>query len=245
MRQGDSRRWLVLVFLAGFMFLILTKSRTSCAGLLVSLCPLWALRSSRGKLALGLMGTAWVASSCLLLLLFMDVDVAGNASNAALMGREEQAESLTGRLPIWEAILPYVQQGYVLGYGYDSFWVPGRVSQISSELHWGIREAHSAYIDTILSVGLIGGGVFLLAILISLLKSATHYLRTNDSSYGFLFGLYVFGLINAFTESGMMMPMFVPFIGLAGMVHLACFDRESPPSRGVWSSHPVPATALS
>jgi O-antigen ligase len=175
----------------------------------------------------------------------MDVDVAGNASNAALMGREEQAESLTGRLPIWEALSPYIHQGYLLGYGYDSFWVPSRVSQISSELHWGIREAHSAYLDTILSVGLVGGSVLLLAIFVSLYKTATLYLRTNDSSYGFLFGLYVFGLINAFTESGMMMPMFVPFIGLAGMAHLAYFDRESPSTREVWPSHLVPAPALS
>ncbi len=223
LKQGENRKWLLPILGIGLLFLMLTKSRTSCAGMIFSLCTLWALQSSRGTRVRSFIGCAWLISLGLMILLMGQVDVWGRLSNAALMGREEQAESLTGRLPIWETLSPYAHRQPLFGYGYESFWVPSRINEVSSQLHWGIREAHSAYLDTILSVGILGGVLLFFVILLSLKHSAKRFSQTKDYGYAFIFGLLLFGLINAFTESGMIMPMFVPFIALVGIVHLACF----------------------
>jgi O-antigen ligase len=102
------------------------------------------------------------------------------------------------------------------------------VNAVSSELHWGIREAHSAYIDTVLSVGLIGAASWLVVVLWTLARALHSYYRTHHEGHAFLFGLILFGLINAFTESGMIMPMFVPFVALSGIMHHAFFLEAAP-----------------
>lgn len=223
MRQGAAKRWMLPVFLAGLLFLLLTKSRTSCAGLVLSLSVIWVLSAPKGLLPLLMVSGIWMMAALGLVVSFLTIDLSENVSNAVLLGREEQAESLTGRLPIWEALAPYIQDRSLFGYGYDSFWVPSHVSAVSSELHWGIREAHSAYIDMVLSVGLVGAGCWLMVVLLTLIRALGSYYRTFQEGHAFLFGLLIFGLINAFTESGMIMPMFVPFVALVGIMHHAFF----------------------
>jgi O-antigen ligase len=223
MRQGAAKRWMVPLFLAGLAFLLLTKSRTSCAGLILSLALIWVLTSPRGVVPVAVASALWLAATLGLFISFLSLDFSEKASNALLMGREEQAESLTGRLPIWETLFPYVQDRLFLGYGYESFWDHTRVNAVSSELHWGIREAHSAYIDMILSVGLLGATCLLAVVFMTLVRAVGSYYSTRHEGHAFLFGLLVFGLINAFTESGMIMPMFIPFVVLIGIMHHAFF----------------------
>ncbi len=227
MRQGSQKRYLVPIFLAGLAFILLTKSRTSCAGLLLSLFAIWFLRSRKGMLPLVVVSTLWMAATSSLVFSFVSFDFTDQVSKAALLGREEQAESLTGRLPIWETLLPYIQAKLLFGYGYDSFWIPSRVNEVSSELHWGIREAHSAYIDTFLSIGAIGLFFSMFLVVTSLTHAVRCYYATHQEGYAFIFGLIVFGLVNAFTESGMIMPMFVPFVALTGIMHLGFFTNDS------------------
>ena len=148
-------------------------------------------------------------------------DLEGELGRAALLGREEQAESLTGRLPIWNELAPFASERFVLGYGYDSFWTPPRIDHVSNELQWPIREAHSAYLDMILSVGIVGLLILLTAVAFALYRAAERYLRTDEPTYGFLFGLLLFGLVNSGTESIMQMPLCVPFLVCCGMTQLA------------------------
>lgn len=228
MRQGFAKRCMLPIFLAGLVFLLLTKSRTSCAGVILSLSVIWVLHAPKGLLPIAIIGGVWFAATTGLFVSFLALDFSESASNAVLLGREEQAESLTGRLPIWETLWPYVQDRPLFGYGYDSFWIPARVNAVSSELQWGIREAHSAYIDTVLSVGLIGAALWMVVVLGTLARALDYYYRTQHEGHAFLFGLMIFGLINAFTESGMIMPLFVPFVVLAGIMQHAFFLEAAP-----------------
>lgn len=221
------RLFLYGCFALGLIFLILTKSRTSVAGMMISLAPLWLLKSSIRSKVLLTLGATWCIATAAFVLLVIEDNPENDVSQLALLGRQEQASSLTGRLPIWEQLMPRLEERPLTGYGYDSFWTPETIEDVSSELHWGIREAHNAYIDTALGTGLIGLGLILATILLGMLAAAKFYLRTSQPIYGFLFGLLLFGLINGFTESGMTMPMFVPFIAATGMSYLACVRPDS------------------
>jgi O-antigen ligase len=228
MRQGAAKRGMLPLFLIGLVFLLLTKSRTSCAGLILALSAIWVLRSPKGLLPIVVAAGVWFAATVGLFVSFLALDFSENVSNAVLLGREEQAESLTGRLPIWETLAPYVHDRLLFGYGYDSFWIPSRVNAVSSELHWGIREAHSAYIEMVLGVGLIGAACWLIVVLWTLVRAVNSYSITRNEGHAFLFGLIIFGLINGFTESGMIMPLFVPFVVLVGIMHHAFFLVTAP-----------------
>ena len=51
---------------------------------------------------------------------------------------------------------PYVEQRPILGYGYGGFWTPSHISEISEGEKWGIPNSHSAYLDNLLMLGVVG-----------------------------------------------------------------------------------------
>lgn len=227
------------LLLIGFSFLVLTKSRTSAAGFLVAVTLLLTLRTRSSVKWMTGFASAWVVAVAALTVLLSGIDVKQELTELALLGRQEQAESLTGRLPIWTELQTSVEQRPLTGFGYDTFWTPDRIETVSSTLHWAIHEAHSAYIDTLLSVGLIGLLILLTGVVVGIRAASRRYLAEGEPLYGFLFGLFVFGLINGFTESGMTMPMFVPFLCVCGLASLATRRCEvAAPAEPAWQLQP-------
>ena len=53
------------------------------------------------------------------------------AVNIALIGRQEEAGSAMGRVPLWMAIAPHLQEHPLFGHGYQTFWNPGRIEEFS------------------------------------------------------------------------------------------------------------------
>lgn len=219
--ERPGRYW--TLFAIGFGFLILTKSRTSTAGLLLCLGLLWTLSTDPRIKAFAGLTAAWAGSLALIVVSLAGIDLVERVSGVALMGREEQSESLTGRLPLWTQLADFAAARPLTGYGYDSFWTPERVEIVSEEQGWGIREAHNSYLDTTLSTGLIGLGLLVSSVLLGLLRSAATYTRSGHPLPGFVFALAIFALVNACTESGMVMPMFVPFLLTIGLLQVAFF----------------------
>ena len=64
--------------------------------------------------------------------------------------------SLTGRVDVWQACLAAAADHWLFGFGYSGFWTPERILQISAEVQWGMNQAHSTYIDVLLSTGAVG-----------------------------------------------------------------------------------------
>ena len=130
---------------------------------------------------------------------------------------------------LFNSVLPvrqlssFVSARPLAGYGYDSFWTTDRIETVSEEQGWGIREAHNSYLDMTLSTGLVGLTLLVSAVLSGLLRAAATYTRSGHPLPGFVFGLTVFALVNACTESGMVMPMFVPFLLTIGLLQVAFF----------------------
>ena len=213
-----GRAWLYGLFAVGLVFLVLTKSRTSLAGLVAALGLIWTIRTALSrKLAVGL-AALWLVCAAVLVSVLAGVHRADELGQLALLGRGEEADSLTGRLPLWEELSNWVAVRPLTGYGYDSFWTADRIDAVSAEMKWGIREAHSAYVDWILSVGLIGAGLLLTWVLMAFWRAGVLFRATERPELGFVFGLTVFCLINAATESAMMMPIHATFVAACGLI---------------------------
>jgi exopolysaccharide production protein ExoQ len=213
LRTGSRRQHvLIAALLVGLLFVVLTKSRTSTAGVLLGLATLAFVRSRFPMLPLvGAMCVGWGVMGLALVGHLLQIDFISEIKQIALMGRAEQAESLTGRLPIWTELSRYVDERFWLGFGYEAFWTPDRIDRVSTAVEWGVREAHSAYLETILSVGAIGLGLLLALVTAGLLRGAWQFRIADDPRAGCVCALLTYGLLNSFTESGMTMPLFPTF----------------------------------
>jgi O-antigen ligase len=143
-----------------------------------------------------------------------------------LLGRAEEADTLSGRAFIWPEVLSFANQRFWLGYGYESFWTSGRIETISDELGWGLREAHNGYLEILLGIGLVGVALSLAVAATGLMASIRSWRRTGDAAYTFPIGLIVFGLLNAGFESGMVAVTLVPFLLGCCFMRLALFQDQ-------------------
>ena len=121
----------------------------------------------------------------------------------------------------------YVAKRPWCGYGYGTFWNARHIEETSATFYWGIREAHSAYVESLLGTGLIGTGVLLLAALAGLRRAVVRYRATDDGGYAFVAAMIVFALVQGIMESGFVLPFFLSFLAAAGLGKLAfCRDEQ-------------------
>jgi exopolysaccharide production protein ExoQ len=207
------------------VLLVLTKSRTSTAGVLAMLGITWLLmHHSFFRWALPLLGV-WMASTLLLLAMLAGANVDHYLAKIAFMGREEDTESFSGRTTIWPTVTPYIHQRYWLGHGYDSFWTPTVIEDVTRECQWPVREAHSAYYETMLHLGFIGIALLISTILVGMASSYWTFFTTNNIAVLFWFAMPLNGLFNGLFESGMVMISLPTFLIVTGFFRLA-FIRE-------------------
>lgn len=217
--RGNAFYWTLVA--VGLAALVLTKSRTSTAGVLLSLAAIWSLQASWQVRAAGIFAVASVLAVAIFAVLVSGVDLEAELQQAALLGRQEQSESLTGRIPIWYELSHFVGERPLTGYGYDTFWTADHIALVADHIEWPIKEAHNGYLDATLSVGLVGAGLMTLAVLGGLFAGASRFHESGDPATGIYVGMLVFGLINCCTESGMVMPQFPPFLAAIGLARLA------------------------
>jgi O-antigen ligase len=120
----------------------------------------------------------------------------------------------------------YAKERLWLGYGYESFWTSPRIEAISSALGWGLREAHNAYLELLLWLGVVGLVLMSLVVAAGVAATIRGYRATRDPAYTLPLGLTVFGLFNAGLESGMVVITLVPFVLGCCFMRLALF-REN------------------
>ena len=210
------------LMMAAGVLLVLTKSRHACVGLVGALLLYFLLRTSATvKLTIGLAG-GWIAATFLLLVELLHAG--RQVVSAALLGRQEHVGTLTGRTELWEELLTYIEQRPLLGYGYGSFWSPERIEDISATLYWGMTSAHSAYLETVLNVGLIGALLLSLLVAAGVRQAAQQTRSTGDVGSGFLFALLIFAAINGIVEAGFVAPSFLTWVVGCGLLRMALFS---------------------
>ncbi len=221
-----QRNWLTALFAAAFVFLLLTKSRTALAGFLPAITVLWFVRTSASKKALIIVGLLFTVCMALLICSLVDINSKDLLADTVMLGRQEEIQSLTGRLPIWSELMHYIGQRPLAGYGYETFWTPAHIEDLSTTLQWRFREAHSGYLDAVLSTGLVGASCLLLIVIIGIVSAAVKYRDTNRLGCAMTLGLLLIGLISAFLESGMVGENFATLLTGCCMIQLACLPPE-------------------
>jgi exopolysaccharide production protein ExoQ len=228
---GASRRgrwWYAAIFAAALALLVLTKSRTSVAGLLLAIGFVAIVQSSlKFKVVAGLAG-AWTVCLGLWILFVAGIDPLADFRDALLLGRAEDSDTLSGRAFIWPEVACFISRRPWLGYGYESFWTPAHIETISEVAGWGLREAHNAYLETLLWLGLVGLILMLVVVGAGLLAGLRGYFQSRDATYALPLGMLVFGLLNAGLESGIVAIETVTFIIGCCLLRMALYsDRRT------------------
>lgn len=203
------RKLILLAVLGGAILLILTKSRTSFISAFAGISVYLSLRLSRFQKVAAIFTSIIVL--CLVLIYAGD-SVFPTVQNAALLGREDSAEtaaSLTGRVPLWKLCLSYVEKRPVQGYGFGAFWNEKNMAKISASENWAIGESHSAYIELALGLGIVGLILYLALLFGGFIKSLLNFKDTKNSEFLFLGVLLLFSIIDGFLESAIVFPSLI------------------------------------
>ena len=187
------------------LVLLATRSRTALAATLAAggVFTLLRLPPTRGVL----LTSAMAAVVCLGTILFQS-GLLGPVWEAALLGRDEaDVRTLTGRTTIWAFAADELMQEpprLFVGYGHDSFWNAAKSDAVSRLTGFTISEAHSAYFEILLNLGLVG----LLLFLGCVLGAAIRWLAVGRTRLGrypadaaFAVAAVCFTLVHGLVES--------------------------------------------
>jgi O-antigen ligase len=197
----DAKRWrgfFVMTSLVALAFLILTKSRTSLACLVMALFAYWTLMWPRWrKIAVA---CSLTGGFCLVLLL-AGPDVIPTLGNALLLGRaDSNPATLTDRTLMWQASMPYAVARPLLGYGFHSFWTKEHILVVSSELGFPVPATHDDYFDLVLGVGIPGLVLFLIILGHTLARYLRAYRETASADTAIALALLLFCCLTMTTE---------------------------------------------
>jgi exopolysaccharide production protein ExoQ len=189
--------------LLGFIFLVLSASRTALIATLLA-AAVYTITISSWKTKIMLV-PVFVTLVSFLLFLF-GAGLSSGLQRAVTMGRVDVADSpdsISGRTVIWKDVGPYIAKRPIAGYGYQSFWTTARLTAISEEEQWEVPDSHSAYVDCLLTLGFVGLALFALSLLSGLGQVFVSYRITRNSYYAFLGAVLVFCMVNGFLESAL------------------------------------------
>lgn len=221
-RRQNARHLAGLMIVLALVFLLLTKSRTAIAAVVLVLSLVWATRQTAG---INLLVAGCGLLSVTLLSSVLLIGGTDGVSDSASLGRADSQGALNGRLPIWEICLGRMGAKLPIGFGYDGFWTPQRIEDVSWELGWSISSAHSEYIEIMLGLGIVGLCLYLLTQSLGIAWFWLRYFRLGHGGDALVLGLLLIGAIQGFMETSYLHPSsFAPFICLTAMVRLACFS---------------------
>lgn len=208
--------------LLGFIFLILTRSRTSFAATLFALVVYSVAISSTRRLLLPLLG--------LVMALGIPLAVGGallpDIQNATLLGRtDSQADSFNGRTNVWDDVLHYVDQRPVLGYGYGGFWTTAQTQSIVEKEQWNVPDSHSAYLDCLVTLGTVGLLFYIFILCAGIIRAfRLHYLSRNQA-FAFCGATLLFCALEGTLESAVFEPSLLMFLLGVILARLGCVSH--------------------
>ncbi len=205
--QTSAKPWVwKSIFLAMLAVIVLTKTRGALASAIFGLTAITMVgRPFRSLLLLvSTVGTVLIAAA--LLIVMMGSETQQRLQETAMLGRSKGVSTLTGRIPLWQAVLKESKDNRWKGYGYGAFWNTDRTTKLSKQLDWFPGHSHSAYIQTVLDMGYIGAVLILMLVFAALVRAALLLRATSDPSYKFVFGLLMAGLIDGIVEVSFVYP---------------------------------------
>jgi exopolysaccharide production protein ExoQ len=190
-----------ILFLALF-FLIMTGSRTAFISCLISLI-IYFLYITQWRIKVAIIFLSGIATT--LIYWVMESKLWSYLFNFILLDRTSGATTLTGRIPLWNNVLSYVQDNIIMGSGYNSFWTPQHVTAISMNQGWNLGAAHSAYLDILLDLGIFGLIFYFIIMILSIKMAFKLYRVSNETMFIAIGSIILFCFLDGFLES------FIPF----------------------------------
>jgi exopolysaccharide production protein ExoQ len=145
-------------------------------------------------------------------------------------GNVEATQTLTGRIPLWQALMEQVWQHPWQGAGFAAFWSPVHISELASTAVYGRSSAHNGYLEELVNTGVVGLTI-LLAFCLGTLTVALRRARRGDPLGWLVFLFMVFYLLlnltNALTQEYFQPPFVLILLALGLM---ASGPAPNPPS---------------
>ena len=90
--------------------------------------------------------------------------------------------NLTGRIPLWEALIPYIKQRLIAGYGFgDAFWKTDAYGhQLWLVFTWRPPFAHNGYIEALLDTGILGLALWVAFLIQTVFLSVRYFLHERN-----------------------------------------------------------------
>ncbi|MDH3346933.1 MAG: O-antigen ligase family protein [Desulfobulbaceae bacterium] len=230
-------RVLKFLFLLAFVSLMLTKSRMALISAMAGIFVYgFCFVSNINKILAGL---ALVVIVCLATL-FEGEKLWQILQEASTMGRGgvalEMTGSFSGRTYLWMECIKDVADSPIWGYGYNSFLGPVNISRIADRVGWTPNSPHSAYIDTLVGLGIVGISALLMYLFLAF-KKVIGLMKKNDD-YVLILGVLVWWVLNAALEADpITRPVFPNFFCLILLSKMAFIPGDEEPANDANSGY--------
>jgi exopolysaccharide production protein ExoQ len=110
--------------------------------------------------------------------------------------------SLTGRVPIWITLIPFIKQRLLFGFGFgEVFWYSHYLEEFWKVAPWKAGLAHSGYVESIVDTGVVGFFIWIV-FLIEVGYLALRHFFTERTLYALIFfAWFVQVILNNVTEN--------------------------------------------
>jgi exopolysaccharide production protein ExoQ len=188
----------ILLCLAAFVFLVMTRSKSSLGLLPVALAAGFAYRlAARSRLDRVIAATgALLATLALAVVIAVNWHLIGNLL--------DDPQHFTGRAAIWQAEGAFIRDHPLFGAGFGTFGNTGARSPLYAYAGgWltQIGEGHNGYLETFVTVGGIGFALALIALVIQPFIAFWSERRTHANFNTMLFSIFAFIVLHNFMES--------------------------------------------
>lgn len=221
-----------------FLFLIMTKSRTSLLSFMVTLA-LYLVIVYAGSPRFAFAMCAAITGG-LTVVLLASGSLLPALQQGILLGRTDQdmdgAMALTGRLPLWEQLIEYATARPLQGYGYGSFFTVEHIREITARQGWPIAECHNVFLEVLMGLGIVGVSAYALIQLAGMARSVAYFRATRDPRYAFLGGLLLLGVVGGMTESTLLVPTMQTFVQFLTLSYFA-FQAMPEPIRAAMAAN--------
>ncbi len=145
-------------------------------------------------------------------------------------GNVEATTKLSGRIPLWEILIPQIGQRPWLGAGFAAFWSSEKLLQVERAYGKSVHSAHNGFLEEVLNTGIVGLAILLL-FCICAIAVARRRARLGDS-FGWLAFLFVvlYLLLNVTSALVQEAPE-IPFMIIVVILGLMASKRTTPTPR--------------
>jgi O-antigen ligase len=231
-RRADRRFFALAAF--GFFMVILCKSRTALAGIVVGAALFMLIvRPIRQRFAMVLISAAVIGAT--LFLVF--TDSLPHLGDALLLNRaKSDPTTLTGRTVIWQFVWSYLSTDWgriLAGFGFGGFWNEQTAKSLSETAHFKLAESHNDYLELIVQLGFVGLFLYIWGQIVVLWKCSARVRRNGSLDAALLIAVVAFTLVHSIAESAMTLPVYTTMVAWALIGSIAITGLDDPPAQGV------------